>query len=85
MIFSIVDSILYKVLKMPKVMIGHGMTPDGSLFISCFSDSRELNVWYSQVGRVSTTSEVEKIEFKTDIKKADTSQLRSYLHENKNF
>jgi WD40 repeat protein len=52
LIYSIVNNTLYKRLRTEQPLVHHAMTPDGNLFLSCFEGSRELNIWYNQIGRI---------------------------------
>lgn len=79
-IYSLVESRLYKTITTESPLRCHGMTPDNNLFLSCFEGNREINIWYNQIGQVTTASDVSLLHFETEVKVADTTNMRAYLH-----
>lgn len=56
-IWSILQSNLYKVLKLEGKIIEMGFTPDNCYFMSVFEGGKEINIWNSYIGKITSSQE----------------------------
>lgn len=55
LIWSILQSNLYKVVKLEGKIVDMNFTPDNGYLLSIFEGAKEINIWHNYIGKITST------------------------------